>query len=230
MRTTRWLAGALSALTLSLAACDQPVGPAADRAPEVALLAAKTGGRVVDAPVPLYAWAVWTPDGARVALFWVRRSSCTDGNTELFNPTLDAYTCTPMEIEGFAVYEKGLDPLYSTPHQANFHNAGPMEVWFVPGSVFFPALFNDGMVYRSEIESAAIKGTATSFHWVFHPAADPGTEGGSRITHVTANSEGTLEPNSQGYTSFKVRADFTFLPAWAATDRFFGGTDRIELR
>jgi hypothetical protein len=154
MKGQRWMITAASAATIALGLASSP---------------AQGQVRVDPQPLPYYARIV-TGTGAWSPVIFYRPADCIPQtfNLLLFFDPPRAFTCAPMTVDGFAVWETGpgLDP---APNQARLRGLGAVPIWFVRTEDYLGAT-DDGILTISELEALApLAGHARLFSQTQHP-------------------------------------------------------------
>src|SRR4051794_8372017 len=115
MHAPRWMIAAASVATIALGAAAPANGQV----------------RVDPQPLPFYARTI-TGTGEWSPIIFYRPPGCIPPtfNLETFFDPPRAFTCGPMTVEGFAVWETGpgLDP---APRQSRLQGLGAVPIWFV---------------------------------------------------------------------------------------------------
>lgn len=135
----------------------------------------------------------WYGDDARVAFIFYRPADCVplDFNLYAFFDIPDAFSCTPLTIEGFVVYKDD-----GVPRHAQLKDAGEVPVWFI-SQEDYDAITADGDLLFSEVldSESLIQGYATSYTETRH------IEGGHPAPKVNITASGWLDEGS-GLESF----------------------------
>ncbi len=127
------------------------------------------------------------------AIVFYRPTDCVPGSFNLLDlfdfPA--AFACRPLTVSGFELWENG-PPIDGAPRQT-VSSGVAVPVWFVPWPTLQAAL-TDNVLTKSELESLnPLKGVATTFHEVLHPAFGlPGAPGGAKVPHLTITASGVL--------------------------------------
>jgi hypothetical protein len=124
--------------------------------------------RVDDPNVPFYGRVLNGEEWSAVIFY--RPPACVplDFNIEGFFAGPSAFSCAPMTVSGFAIYENGPPPIDPGPKQARWINARDVPIWFVPTAAY-NRLNADGRVTIAELVTLdPLVGSATFFTEVLH--------------------------------------------------------------
>ena len=124
--------------------------------------------RVDDPNVPFYGRVLNGEQWSAFIFYRPPRCVPLDFNVEGFFAGPSAFSCAPMTVSGFAIYENGPPPIDPGPKQARWINARDVPIWFVP-TVAYDAVNADGRVTIAELLSLdPLVGSATFFSEVLH--------------------------------------------------------------
>jgi hypothetical protein len=150
----RWMIAAALAATVALGLASAP---------------AQGQVRVDPQPLPYYARIVtgtseWSP------VIFYRPADCIPQTVNLlaFSDPPRAFACSPMTVDGFAIWETGpgLDP---APRQARLQGLGEVPIWFVRTGDYLQATADSALTI-SELEALApLTGHALRFTQTQHP-------------------------------------------------------------
>jgi len=144
--------------------------------------------RVDDPNVPFYGRVLNGEQWSAVVFY--RPPGCVplDFDIERFFAGPSAFSCGPMTVSGFAIYENGPPPIDPGPKQARWINAHDVPIWFVPTTAY-NTVNADGRVTIAELLSLdPLMGSASFFSEVLHiRPPDPAFQ------HYSVVARGTLE-------------------------------------
>ena len=124
------------------------------------------------------------------AIIFYRPTSCVplSFNIEGFFAGPRAFSCAPMTVSGFAIYENGPPPIDPGPKQARLIGEGDVPIWLVPTAAY-DNVNVDGRVTIAELLSLdPLIGSASFYSEVLHLRPPSGD-----FQHYGVVASGTLE-------------------------------------